>query len=159
MVFRTVIETAQFAVDPTARNSNLFPVKAKGDVRFLSVLSNMTSGMRPISSFKAVLSSGVNFPALMLVSKASNNSDNCDPMNALMMAGGASFAPRRWSFPTDAIAARTISACLCKAARVFTKKVKNRKLVLGLFPGLSKFTPVFVPSDQLLCFPEPFKPG
>ena len=39
---------------------------------------------------------------------------------------------------------------------VLTKKVKNRKLVFGFFPGESKFTPVLVLNDQLLCFPEPF---
>src|SRR5690606_39392072 len=44
--FKVVIAFAQFAVEPTARNSNLFPVKAKGEVRLRSVLSNKTSGDR-----------------------------------------------------------------------------------------------------------------
>ena len=45
MVFNTVILMAQFAAEPTARNSNLLPVKANGEVRFLSVLSSISSGM------------------------------------------------------------------------------------------------------------------
>ena len=45
MVFSTVILIAQLAAEPTARNSNLFPVNAKGEVRFLSVLSSISSGM------------------------------------------------------------------------------------------------------------------
>ena len=43
--FKTVMGKAVFAEDPTARNSNLFPVKAKGDVLFLSVLSLVRSGI------------------------------------------------------------------------------------------------------------------
>ena len=35
------------------------PVKAKGDVRFRSVLSKIISGILPIFNFKAVFSSGV----------------------------------------------------------------------------------------------------
>ena len=57
MVFKTVIGIAQFAEEPTALNSNLFPVNAKGDVLFLSVLSNKISGILPmIFSFKSVFS-------------------------------------------------------------------------------------------------------
>ena len=159
IVFNTVIGTAQLAVLPTARNSNLFPVKANGEVRLRSVLSSNTSGMRPISSFNAVLSSGVSLPALMLVSSSSRSDDSCEPMKALMMAGGASLAPKRWSLPTDAMAARTTSARLCNAASVLTKNVKKRKLVLGLLPGFKRLTPVLVPRDQLLCLPEPLSPG
>src|SRR5690606_7489526 len=39
IVFKIIIGLAQLALDPTALNSNLLPVKAKLDVRFLSVLS------------------------------------------------------------------------------------------------------------------------
>ena len=63
IVFKVVIETAQFAEEPTALNSNLFPVKANGEVLFLSVLSNKTSGNFPTTfNFKSVFSSGDNFP-------------------------------------------------------------------------------------------------
>ena len=63
MEFKTVIGLAQLAVEPTARNSNLLPVKAKEDVRFRSVLSNKISGILPTTfSFKSVFSSGDNFP-------------------------------------------------------------------------------------------------
>jgi hypothetical protein len=35
-VFITVLGQAEVAEDPTARNSNLLPVKANGEVRFRS---------------------------------------------------------------------------------------------------------------------------
>ena len=45
MALRTVIDLAQFAFDPTVLNSNLFPVKAIGDVLFLSEISLATFGI------------------------------------------------------------------------------------------------------------------
>ncbi len=54
---------AQLALEPTARNSNLFPVKANGEVLFLSVLSSNTSGILPTTlSLRSVFSSGDSFP-------------------------------------------------------------------------------------------------
>ncbi len=44
-MFKTVIGLEEFAEEPTALNSNLLPVKAKGEVRFLSVLSNKIEGI------------------------------------------------------------------------------------------------------------------
>lgn len=95
IVFKTIIAEAQFADEPTALNSNLFPVKAKGEVLFLSVLSNMICGILPIFNFNSVLSSGVIFPAFTLTSKSSNVLESCEPINVEMIAGGASFAPKR----------------------------------------------------------------
>ena len=45
IVFNAIMALAQFAEEPTARNSNLFPVNAKGEVRLRSVLSSNNSGM------------------------------------------------------------------------------------------------------------------
>ena len=53
-----VIANEQLAEEPTALNSNLLPVKANGEVRFLSVLSNKISGILPMPNFKTVFSSG-----------------------------------------------------------------------------------------------------
>ena len=50
-VFKAIIALAQLASEPTARNSNLFPVKAKGEVRLRSVLSISNSGICGMSSF------------------------------------------------------------------------------------------------------------
>ena len=75
--FKVVIETAQLAVEPTALNSNLFPVNANGDVLFLSVLSNKTSGNLPTTfNFKSVFSSGDNFP-FVTPSNSANTFVNC----------------------------------------------------------------------------------
>jgi hypothetical protein len=64
MVFKVVIALEQFAEEPTALNSNLFPVNAKGEVLFLSVLSKRTSILPTTFNFKSVFSSGDNFPAV-----------------------------------------------------------------------------------------------
>ena len=156
MVFKTIMAEPQLAEEPTARNSNLFPVKANGEVRLRSVLSSKICGILPILSFNSVLSCGVILPALMFFSRSSSN---CVPINAEMIAGGASLAPKRWSLPAEAIAARNKSAFSWMAIMVFTKKVKNWRFDFGFLPGAKRFTPVLVLKDQLLCFPEPLTPA
>ena len=52
IVFKTVIGAAELADEPTARNSNLFPVKANGEVLFRSVLSKIKEGILLIPNFK-----------------------------------------------------------------------------------------------------------
>jgi hypothetical protein len=91
-VFKTVIGFAQFAVEPTALNSNLFPVKANGEVRFLSVLSSNISGILPTTfSLRFVLSSGDNLPSFTF-SSAFKTLVNCVPIKTEIIAGGASLA-------------------------------------------------------------------
>ena len=104
MAFKVVIALEQFAVEPTALNSNLFPVKANGEVLFLSVLSKSTSGILPTTfNFKSVFSSGDNFPAVT-PSNSAKTLVNCSPINTEIIAGGASFAPNLWSLLAEAIA-------------------------------------------------------
>ena len=76
IVFKTIIAEPQFAEEPTALNSNLFPVNANGEVLFLSVLSSNICGILPIFNFNSVFASGVIFPAFTLTSKSSNSADN-----------------------------------------------------------------------------------
>ena len=93
IVFKTVIGIAEFADEPTALNSNLFPVKANAEVLFLSVLSNRISGILPIIfNFKSVFSLGDNLP-LVTFSNSFNTLDNWLPINTDIIAGGASLAP------------------------------------------------------------------
>ena len=95
MVFKTVMGLAQLAFDPTARNSNLFPVKANGEVLLRSVLSNKISGIFPTTlSLRSVFSSGDNFP-LETCSRSVSTFVNCFPIKTEIIVGGASFAPRR----------------------------------------------------------------
>lgn len=54
-----IIAAAQLADEPAARNSKRFPVKAKGEVRLRSVVSNRISGIRPMPNFSVVFSSAV----------------------------------------------------------------------------------------------------
>ena len=44
MAFRVVLASAMESEEPTMRNSNLLPVKAKGEVRFRSVASFLIRG-------------------------------------------------------------------------------------------------------------------
>ena len=76
-----------------------------------------------------------------------------------MIAGGASFAPSLWSFAADAIDARRRSACKSTALIAAQRNVRNCQCVCGSEPGLSKFTPVSVAIDQLLCLPDPLTPA
>src|SRR5690554_4302527 len=147
------MELALLADDPTARNSNLLPVKAKGDVRFRSVLSRFNSGIFGIPCQRRL--SDFTILAIRGVSISSRTSFSWLPKKMEMIAGGASLAPRRWSLLAEAIEALSRSACSCTALMVLIKKVRNMRLVFGVFPGDKRFTPVLVISDQLLCFPEP----
>ena len=78
--------------EPTARNSNLLPVKANGLVRFRSPLSFGSGG--------SVSTPTVKKPPLRLLSSlpfsiCSKMSVSMSPRKIEMIAGGASFAPRR----------------------------------------------------------------
>ena len=90
------------ADDPTARNSNLLPVNANGDVRLRSVLSFSISGSRATPSLIMACD------ALADVLPAAIDSItrvSMEPMNTEMIAGGASLAPSRCSLPLDAMPA------------------------------------------------------
>ena len=75
-----------------------------------------------------------------------------------MTAGGASFAPRRWSLPADATLARRRSAWMSTASTTEQRVVRNIAFSCGLLPGLRRFLPPYA-TDQLLCLPEPLTPA
>ena len=76
-----------------------------------------------------------------------------------MIAGGASFAPSRWSLPALATVTRSSSGYLATARIVATQNTRNCAFSCGLSPGLSRFSPVSVDIDQLLCLPLPLMPA
>ena len=158
MVFNTIIAEAQFAPEPTARNSKRFPVNANGDVRLRSVLSSNICGILPISSFNSFFTDGFTLPLLSLASISSSIFVNCVPKNTEMIDGGASFAPNLCSLPDDAMLALNKSACSCTALTVTIMKVRNCKFALGVCPGEYN-EPTLLLSDQLLCLPEPLIPA
>ena len=90
-----IMAAAQLEDDPAARNSKRFPVKANGDVRFLSVVSSKISGIRPIPSLSVVFSSGVILLLPTWRTISSNVEESCLPKKMDNMAGGASLAPNR----------------------------------------------------------------
>ena len=76
-----------------------------------------------------------------------------------MIAGGASLAPRRWSWPGEAIDARNSAWWTLTAWMTAVQKNRNCRFSEGVSPGSSRFMPVSVPIDQLLCLPEPLTPA
>ena len=138
------------------RNSNLLPVKAKGDVRLRSVASRRISGSVDTPTFmidiEGTLSS---LPAMM----CSTTAVSCSPRNIEMIAGGASFEPRRWSLPGFDALMRSSPACSSTAFITAASISRKQRFFCGSLPGLSRLRPVSVPSDQLLCLPLPLTPA
>ena len=148
----------QFTDEPGARNSKRLPVKAKGEVRLRSVLSSSSSGICPKPRCSPFLSSTSMASSMELFSNLSRMSLICVPRKVEMMAGGASFAPRRWAFVAEAMLAFRSALYLYTAMMVFTTKVMKRRLSSRFLPGEKRLTPLSVPIDQLQCLPEPFTP-
>ena len=157
-VFSAIMALAQFASEPTARNSKRFPVNAKGEVRLRSVLSINSSGICGMSSFMPCFPPRAISSSVVLTSMWSSTLLSCVPKNEDMIAGGASLAPRRCAFVALMMEAFSSPLCRYTAISVFTINVMKRRFSSGVFPGAISRTPVSVPSDQLLCFPEPFTP-
>ena len=90
-------------LEPSARNSNLLPVKANGEVRLRSPPCIGSGG-----------STGVPRPSwpLSIARRPRTPASSSSPRKIEMIAGGASFAPRRWSWPALATDARSSAWCL-----------------------------------------------
>ena len=158
-VLRTIIASAQLSDEPTARNSKRLPVKANGEVRLRSVLSSKSDGICVKPPMRKTFFESKRISSLSSdCSILSSTSEICVPRKVEMMVGGASPAPKRCSF--DALITEAFNKPLwrCTAAMMFTRKVINCKFSKAVRPGLRRFTPVSVPSDQLLCLPEPLMP-
>ena len=156
-MFSTTFACATESCEPTIRNSNLLPVKANGDVRLRSVASFMKSGsvLTPVSK----RSPDKLWVAVPVLTSCSITSSSCSPKNTDKIAGGASFAPSLWSFPTSAADALRRAACLSVARRIHVSTSRNWMFSCGVSPGSNKLIPSSVVSDQLSCFPEPFTPA
>ena len=90
---------AMLSAEPTILNSNLLPVKANGEVLFRSVVSLVNGGRTLTPSFMTFFSTpayGVSFSIACRIPSSSS------PRKIEITAGGASFAPRRWSLPAVA---------------------------------------------------------
>ena len=98
-VLSTMLQSARFTAEPGMRNSNLLPVKANGLVRLRSVLSFRKFGSTATPKSIATRSADVYSLSEM---SASTMAPSSSPRKMDTIAGGASFAPRRWSLPADA---------------------------------------------------------
>ena len=155
IAFKTVISFEQLDFEPTVLNSNLFPVKAIGAVRFRSVLSRSISGIFPITfSLRSVFSSGDSLP-FETCSRSSITLKRYFPMNTERLEDGASLTPILRSLLAETVAAFIRFLCFKTAVIVLIKKDKNCRLLIGVLPGLRRLMPVFVLRDQLVCLPEP----
>ena len=139
MVLSTMQTPAQFWLEPGARNSNLLPVKAKGEVRLRSVASRGRGG-RVSTPTRRV---GVWPPAAREpFSMRSITPVSSSPRKMERMEGGASFAPRRWSLPAPAVAARRMSACRSTARMTLASTARKMALSCGFLPGSRRFLPL-----------------
>lgn len=136
MVFRVIMGPAQDWAEPGARNSNLLPVKANGLVRLRSVASRGRTG----SVSTPILSVSLRLPQpeepLIIFSITSLS---WAPRKMEIMAGGASFAPRRWSFPALATELRSRSLCLSTASMMAVRTVRKWRSAAGPNRGPAGF--------------------
>ena len=156
IVFKVKFGPAIEREEPSIRNSNLFPVKANGEVRFLSVASFFKTGRTwtPVSSCELGIEEETSpFTICSIISS------NCSPRKIEIMAGGASFAPSLWSFPGLEAESRNSSGCSSTALITADKKSRNFVFSCGFLPGSRRLMPVSVIIDQLLCLPEPLTPA
>ena len=131
---------AQFCEEPGARNSNLFPVKAKGEVRLRSVVSFGSAGSVSTPT-RSLRPRSPPFIPRVPDSMESRTALSSSPRKMEMIAGGASFAPRRWSFPAPAVVMRRMSACLSIARMTESSIVRKIAFSRGLSPGVSRLRP------------------
>ena len=83
----------------------------------------------------------------------------CSPMKIEIIAGGASFAPKRWALVADEMEALISPLYLYTVLITLLIKVMNCKFSLMVLPGLKSSTPVSVLKLQLLCLPLPLMPA
>src|SRR5664279_2169883 len=108
--------------EPSILNSNLLPVKANGEVLFLSVASLISAGSVVTPIFiSALVEDDFAFPATIW----SRMSASCSPRKIEIIAGGASLAPRRWSLPALAHEQRRSPAYVSTALMVAIRNVRN----------------------------------
>ena len=157
IVLRTTLAGAIESAEPTILNSNLLPVKANGDVLFLSVASLARSGNVDAPVFN--LPFWIELVASPLSISCITTSSNCSPRNIEIIAGGASLAPNLWSLPTLEADSLKRSECSLTAFMIHPRTNKNWIFWWGVLPGSNKFTPLSVVRDQLLCLPEPLTPA
>ncbi len=139
IVFRTVFGNASDMLDPRARNSNLLPVKANGEVLLRSPPWRGRGGSTFAPS--SIVSFGV-WPSPEPDAIASKAFVSSSPRKIEMIAGGASLAPRRWSWLMFATEAR--SSPWWRLTAWITAAQKNMKLTLsvGRVAGLQQVVAV-----------------
>ncbi len=76
-----------------------------------------------------------------------------------MIAGGASFAPSRWSLPALAIDIAQQALPLVDRAEHAAQKTRNWMLSCGVSPGFSRLLPRSSLMLQFRCLPLPFTPA
>ena len=75
-----------------------------------------------------------------------------------MIAGGASFAPSRWSLVAEATEARSSPGYRWTARMTAAQNTRNCAFSCGVSPGTNKLPTSLLPSEKLTCLPEPLIP-
>ena len=153
IVLITMLLRAALWLEPTARNSNLFTVKAKGDVRLRSVPSRLIVGME-LTTLR--LSSPRLRDMERFFMKSSSALLTSSPRYMDMMAGGASLPPRRWSLEALVTQARSRSPYLSTARMDAATDTMKGMFFSGWSPSSKKVGVSLLHMDQLLCLPLPF---
>ncbi len=104
IVLSTTIGAATVCIEPGARNSKRLPVKANGLVRLRSPGSVGSTGS--VSTPMCITPLPFDDVAAPFAI-CSKTSASWSPRKIEMIAGGASFAPSRWSLVADATDARS----------------------------------------------------
>ena len=123
IVLSTMFGEAMESRDPTIRNSNLLPVNANGDVRFLSVASLESSGSvrTPVSSLPPLIlwcsftCTDQLFQHILELFTQENGND----------CRRRSLAPSLWSFPGSAADSLKRSACMLTALKIQVSTSRN----------------------------------
>ena len=152
----TTIGPAIDWLEPTARNSNLLPVKANGLVRLRSPASRGRVGRTDDADLQLAAGLGRLGAALLDLLE---DVVELSPRKIEMMAGGASLAPRRWSLPAWATASAQQVAVPRHGPDDGGQKTRNWAFSCGVSPGSSRLFPRSSDIDQLRCLPEPLTPA
>ena len=155
-MFKTTIGPATDWLEPTARNSNLFPVKANGLVRLRSPGSRGNVGKTELP----ILSSPPAFAVLAPpFSIWSTMSWSMSPRKTEMIAGGASLAPRRWSLWAVGDRDPQQVAVTKHGADHRDQEGQELSVLMRRLAGLQQVVTGSSAIDQLRCLPDPFTPA
>ena len=163
MVFKHRVRASEMESSKRAnmQNSNLLPVKAKGEVRLRSVLSFGNGGNVSTPTVRNFWPT--DSPFLPIGDLFENRRQFRSPMKMEIMAGGASLAPKRKICCPGWKRSRRMQLgveCLSTAEIRAASMTEELFVLMRRVAGLEQVeTVIGGHNDQLLCLPDPFTPA